>query len=180
MNDGVQSNRYVLPSRPALTIPILSCFPSASLLLHDPSCFCPLLSLSQRQVRPGVCKANPRLPHRAGTGGRFVFGLPFPPSLSLTFTSTALPRTGLRDWCPLFTLSSTDDGYYDHMDPRAHRTPSPGNPLQHGYQLDDNPHGNFPPSQGLDVQSPGMNQGRFSPGDALQMQMAVSPIYGRI
>lgn len=25
------------------------------------------------------------------------------------------------------------------MDPRYHRTPSPGQPLQHGYQLEDNP-----------------------------------------
>ncbi|KJR84569.1 chitin synthase [Sporothrix schenckii 1099-18] len=59
------------------------------------------------------------------------------------------------------------------MDPRSHRTPSPGNPLQHGYQLDDNPHGRHPMGQNLDVQSvPSM--GRFSPGDSLDMHPAHS------
>ncbi|KAK2068550.1 hypothetical protein P8C59_003184 [Phyllachora maydis] len=55
------------------------------------------------------------------------------------------------------------------MDPRAHRTPSPAHPLQHGYQLDDNPYGHS--QQNLDIP---MGPGRYSPGDALQMQTAQS------
>ncbi len=53
---------------------------------------------------------------------------------------------------------------------RAHRTPSPGHPLQHGYQLEDNPYVR-PPPQNLEI-PPG--PGRFSPADSLQMQTAVS------
>lgn len=56
------------------------------------------------------------------------------------------------------------------MDNRAYRTPSPGHPLQQGYQLDDNPYSRPPPGN-LDVP---MGPGRYSPGDALQMQTAVS------
>ena len=48
-----------------------------------------------------------------------------------------------------------------------HRTPSPAHPLQHGYHLEDNPYGH---SQ-LDIPA---GPGRYSPGDALQMQTAVS------
>lgn len=56
------------------------------------------------------------------------------------------------------------------MDNRLHRTPSPGHPLQHGYQLDDNPYGHS--QQNLEIP---MGPGRYSPGDSLQhMQMAVS------
>lgn len=51
-----------------------------------------------------------------------------------------------------------------------HRTPSPGHPLQHGYQLDDNPYGQ-PNNPHLDIP---MGPGRYSPGDSLHMQTAVS------
>ena len=57
------------------------------------------------------------------------------------------------------------------MDPRAHRTPSPGHPLQHGYQLEDNPYGPQHSHSQLDIPT---GPGRYSPGDSLQMQMAVS------
>ena len=56
------------------------------------------------------------------------------------------------------------------MDNRAHRTPSPGHPLQHGYQLEDNPYGRTQPG----YEMPPVGPGRYSPGDALQMQTAVS------
>lgn len=56
------------------------------------------------------------------------------------------------------------------MDNRAHRTPSPAHPLQHGYQLEDNPYGHHSHSQ-LDMPT---GPGRYSPGDSLQMQTAVS------
>ncbi|KAK5662734.1 hypothetical protein OQA88_6141 [Cercophora sp. LCS_1] len=64
-----------------------------------------------------------------------------------------------------------DDYFESHqMDNRApHRTPSPGHPLQHGYQLEDNPYGRSQPA--LDVPT---GPGRYSPGDALQMQTAQS------
>ncbi len=56
------------------------------------------------------------------------------------------------------------------MDNRMHRTPSPGHPMQHGYQLDDNPYGH--PQQTLDIPA---GPGRVpSPGDSLHMQTAVS------
>lgn len=51
-----------------------------------------------------------------------------------------------------------------------HRTPSPGHPLQHGYQLDDNPYGQ-PNNPHLDIP---MGPGRYSPGDSLHMQTAHS------
>lgn len=54
------------------------------------------------------------------------------------------------------------------MDNRAHRTPSPGHPIQPGYQLDDNPYGRS--QQNLDIPA---GPGRYSPGDALQMHPAV-------
>lgn len=58
------------------------------------------------------------------------------------------------------------------MENRAHRTPSPAHPLQHGYQLEDNPYGH----PQLDIP---IGPGRYSPGDALQMQTAVSALcYG--
>ncbi|KAK0720765.1 glycosyltransferase family 2 protein [Lasiosphaeris hirsuta] len=56
------------------------------------------------------------------------------------------------------------------MDNRAHRTPSPGHPLQHGYHLDDNPYSH---SQQHNLDIP-MGPGRYSPGDSLQMQTAQS------
>ncbi|KAH8893355.1 glycosyltransferase family 2 protein [Thozetella sp. PMI_491] len=68
-----------------------------------------------------------------------------------------------------------DDDYYDNrrpMDNRMHRTPSPGHPLQHGYQLDDNPYGH---SQGNLEIPMGPGPGRVpSPGDSLHMQTAQS------
>lgn len=64
-----------------------------------------------------------------------------------------------------------DDDYYDRMDNRAHRTPSPGHPLQHGYQLDDNPYGR--PQGNLDIPM-GPSPGRFSPGDSLHIHAAQS------
>lgn len=48
------------------------------------------------------------------------------------------------------------------------RSPSPAHPMQSGYQLDDAPYGH----SHLDMPSAG--PGRFSPGDSLQMQTAVS------
>lgn len=70
-----------------------------------------------------------------------------------------------------------DDDYYDHhmMDPRAHRTPSPGHPLQHGYQLDDNPYGQNPSASHLQMPlgPPGLGR-TYSPADSLHMQTAQS------
>ncbi|KAK0636304.1 chitin synthase 3 [Bombardia bombarda] len=70
---------------------------------------------------------------------------------------------------------SLDDDYYEAhpMDNRAHRTPSPGHPLQQGYHLEDNPYGyaQQPHQQQLDIPA---GPGRYSPGDALQMQTAQS------
>lgn len=56
------------------------------------------------------------------------------------------------------------------MDPRAHRTPSPGHPLQHGYQLDDNPYQHPLPPAGMSHMGPGRT---YSPADSLHMQTAV-------
>ncbi|KAK4219580.1 chitin synthase 3 [Rhypophila decipiens] len=57
------------------------------------------------------------------------------------------------------------------MDNRPHRAPSPGHPVQHGYQLDDHPYGYQQP---LDIPS-GPQRPAYSPGDSLQnMQMAQS------
>lgn len=53
------------------------------------------------------------------------------------------------------------------MESRVRRSPSPTHPLHHGYHLEDNPYG---PSH-LDIPA---GPGRFSPGDSLHMQMAVS------
>lgn len=74
------------------------------------------------------------------------------------------------------------------MDPRYHRTPSPGQPLQHGYQLEDNPFNgqyaaNQPSQQHLDdpyarqqhLDAPLPPPGRFgTPSDNLQLNAAVS------
>ena len=61
------------------------------------------------------------------------------------------------------------------MDPHAHRTPSPGHPLQHGYQLDDNPYGQNPSASHLQMPlgPPGIGR-TYSPADSLHMQTAVS------
>ncbi|KAI1635341.1 chitin synthase 3 [Biscogniauxia mediterranea] len=45
-----------------------------------------------------------------------------------------------------------------------HRTPSPGHPMQHGYQLDDVPYGNMPPA----------GAGRYTPSDVLPLNAAHS------
>ena len=56
------------------------------------------------------------------------------------------------------------------MDRRAHRTPSPGHPLQHGYQLDDRPYG----QQNLDIPM-GPGPARYgTPSDQLHIHAAVS------
>ncbi|KAJ4420562.1 Chitin synthase, class 2 [Neurospora sp. IMI 360204] len=58
-----------------------------------------------------------------------------------------------------------DDFYESHpMDPRIHREPSPGHPIQPGYQLEDNPYHH---QQGFDIPA---GPGRYSPGDALHIQ----------
>ncbi|ROV93757.1 hypothetical protein VSDG_06983 [Cytospora chrysosperma] len=66
-----------------------------------------------------------------------------------------------------------DDDYYDHqiMDPRAHRTPSPGHPLQHGYQLDDHPYSQHPEQLQMPMGPPAIGR-TYSPADTLQMQTA--------
>lgn len=57
------------------------------------------------------------------------------------------------------------------MDPRMHRNPSPGHPLQHGYQLDDNPYGSH-----QNLQMP-MGPDRYdTPSDVLPMNNPVSPL----
>lgn len=55
----------------------------------------------------------------------------------------------------------------------THRTPSPGHPLQHGYQLDDVPYGQHtaPSYSNLDI--PG-GPGRYTPGDRLPLNAAHS------
>lgn len=57
----------------------------------------------------------------------------------------------------------------------AYRTPSPGDPLQHGYQLDDNPYGHHQASQSrLDMPAPPDH--RFgTPSDQLNLNAPVSP-----
>ncbi|KAI0472823.1 glycosyltransferase family 2 protein [Xylariaceae sp. FL0804] len=59
------------------------------------------------------------------------------------------------------------------MDNRhPHRTPSPGHPLQHGYQLDDVPYGaHGPQHSNLDMPSAA---GRYTPGDRLPLNAATS------
>ncbi|OIW23589.1 chitin synthase 3 [Coniochaeta ligniaria NRRL 30616] len=70
-----------------------------------------------------------------------------------------------------------DDDYYEshpmETRPPPHRTPSPGHPLQHGYQLDDNPYGQQNPHLDPHLDIP-MGPGRYSPGDSLHMQTAHS------
>lgn len=58
------------------------------------------------------------------------------------------------------------------MDSRYHRSPSPGHPVQHGYQLDDNPYGSH-----QNLQMPmGPSPVRYdSPADQLPMNNPVSP-----
>ncbi|KAI1335390.1 glycosyltransferase family 2 protein [Xylariaceae sp. FL0016] len=52
-----------------------------------------------------------------------------------------------------------------------HRTPSPGHPLQHGYQLDDVPYGHGAQHSNLDI--PG-GAGRYTPSDNLSLNAAHS------
>ncbi|KUI62912.1 Chitin synthase 3 [Cytospora mali] len=59
------------------------------------------------------------------------------------------------------------------MDPRAHRTPSPGHPLQQGYQLDDNPYGQHPSQLQMPLGPPAIGR-TYSPADTLHMQTAHS------
>ncbi|KAK8071248.1 chitin synthase I [Apiospora hydei] len=56
-----------------------------------------------------------------------------------------------------------------------HRTPSPGHPLQHGYQLDDVPYGQPPPPShsALDL-PPAGGPGRYTPSDRLPLNSAHS------
>ncbi|KAK8102497.1 chitin synthase I [Apiospora sp. TS-2023a] len=56
-----------------------------------------------------------------------------------------------------------------------HRTPSPGHPLQHGYQLDDVPYGQPPPPShsALDL-PPAGGPGRYTPSDRLPLNAAHS------
>ncbi|RYP47906.1 hypothetical protein DL768_006122 [Monosporascus sp. mg162] len=57
----------------------------------------------------------------------------------------------------------------DHHNPRMHRTPSPGNPLQQGYSMDDLQYGQHPPPPGhLDMPArPG--PGTYTPSDILPL-----------
>lgn len=67
-----------------------------------------------------------------------------------------------------------DDDYYDPtMDNhRIGRTPSPGHPLQHGYQLDDVPYGHHPASaSSLNIPA---GSGRYAPSDNLPLNAAHS------
>ncbi|KAI0134294.1 chitin synthase 3 [Xylariales sp. AK1849] len=55
-----------------------------------------------------------------------------------------------------------------------HRTPSPGHPLQHGYQLDDVPYGQHPvPPSHSNLDIPG-GPGRYTPSDQLPLHSAQS------
>ncbi|KAI1778564.1 glycosyltransferase family 2 protein [Hypoxylon cercidicola] len=56
------------------------------------------------------------------------------------------------------------------MDNRMGRTPSPGHPLQHGYQLEDVPYGHHPMPGNLDPAGPG----RYTPSDHLPLNAAYS------
>ncbi|PKS07734.1 hypothetical protein jhhlp_006342 [Lomentospora prolificans] len=57
------------------------------------------------------------------------------------------------------------------MDNRLHRTPSPGHPLQHGYQLDDNP---YDDRHATHLQMPSGPNRYHSPSDNLQLNAAHS------
>lgn len=54
---------------------------------------------------------------------------------------------------------------------RMHRTPSPGQPLQHGYQLDDVPYGQHPSHSNLDIPA---GPGTYTPSDVLPLNAAHS------
>ncbi|KAI1763851.1 glycosyltransferase family 2 protein [Hypoxylon sp. FL1150] len=56
------------------------------------------------------------------------------------------------------------------MDNRMGRTPSPGHPLQHGYQMDDVPYGHHLPSGNLDS----AGSGGYTPSDRLPLNAAHS------
>ncbi len=57
------------------------------------------------------------------------------------------------------------------MDHRAHRSPSPGQPYQHGYQLDDVPYGQHPTPPVLDIPA---GPGTYTPSDILPLNAAHS------
>ncbi|PSR97018.1 chitin synthase 3 [Coniella lustricola] len=52
------------------------------------------------------------------------------------------------------------------MNPNAHRTPSPGHPLQYGYQLEDDPYQH--------AGMPMAHDGRYTPADSIEMHQAHS------
>lgn len=65
------------------------------------------------------------------------------------------------------------------MDPRAHpdyRTPSPGHPLQQGYQLDEHPYGQHQQHNAFDAPPvPGQHPQRYgTPSDHLNIHTPVS------
>lgn len=71
-----------------------------------------------------------------------------------------------------------DDDYFDSRGqmnnrPPPHRTPSPGHPLQNGYQLDDAPYGRPGAHTASNLDIP-MGQGRYTPSDQLQLHTAHS------
>ncbi|EHA52383.1 Chitin synthase, class 3 [Pyricularia oryzae] len=71
-----------------------------------------------------------------------------------------------------------DDDYFDNRRPMnnrppPHRTPSPGHPLQHGYQLDDAPYGRPGLNSASNLDIP-MGPGRHTPSDQLQLHTAHS------
>jgi chitin synthase len=82
-----------------------------------------------------------------------------------------LRKTGLQG-------QGRDDDYYNspNMDPhRIGRSPSPGHPLNHGYQLEDAPaYGHQVGPGRLDIPM-GPGTGRHTPSDRLQAQPTVSP-----
>lgn len=74
-------------------------------------------------------------------------------------------------------MHGQDDDYFNSptMDPQAGRTPSPGHPLNHGYQLEEPapPYGRPSGSPGpgrLDIP---MGPGRYMSSDRLQSQPTV-------
>ncbi|ROT37472.1 chitin synthase [Sodiomyces alkalinus F11] len=60
------------------------------------------------------------------------------------------------------------------MDPRVRRSPSPGQPIQQGYQLEDNPYGRQPQHLDYPQMGPSPGPGRFTPSDQLQLNAAHS------